>query len=156
MLAKPTNRFFRGRTNFDEDIFWAMVQVLISLTTITFSFTLSFSFKYVSHTHPLTNADTPGVGKGRQVAALFLENWMQGRKKGIWMSASKDLQHDARRDLDDVDAADIPSEALNDMEHGIIHMKAGMAYRHYYPHIKCSHPPTLPFNLPISQTTFSP
>ena len=66
-----------------------------------------------------------GVGKGRQVAALFLENWMQGRKKGIWMSASKDLQHDARRDLNDIDAEDIPSEALSDMSYGKIQLKEG-------------------------------
>lgn len=56
--------------------------------------------------------DGAGVGKGRQIAALFLENWMHGRKKGIWISISKDLQHDARRDLDDVDASDIPTEVL--------------------------------------------
>ena len=57
--------------------------------------------------------DGPGVGKGRQIAGLFLENWIQGRKKGIWLSISQDLQHDARRDLDDVDGTDIPTIVLS-------------------------------------------
>ena len=74
--------------------------------------------------------DGAGVGKGRQIAALFLENWMQGRKKGIWMSISKDLQHDARRDLDDVDAADIPSEALAG-DYGKIQLKEGVLFITY-------------------------
>ena len=74
--------------------------------------------------------DGAGVGKGRQLAGLFLENWMRGRKRGIWMSISKDLQHDARRDLDDVDAADIPSEALAG-DYGKIRLKEGVLFITY-------------------------
>jgi hypothetical protein len=46
--------------------------------------------------------DGAGVGKGRQLSALIYQNWIQGRKKAIWLSASADLSLDARRDLDDV------------------------------------------------------
>ena len=44
------------------------------------------------------------------------------------MSASKDLQHDARRDLDDIGAQDIPSQALSDMDYGKIKPKEGRAF----------------------------
>ena len=43
--------------------------------------------------------DGAGVGKGRQLSAIILENFIQGRKKHIWLSALADLQFDARRDL---------------------------------------------------------
>lgn len=45
-----------------------------------------------------------GVGKGRQIAGLMFENYLKGRVKALWVSISKDLQHDARRDLDDIGA----------------------------------------------------
>jgi len=43
--------------------------------------------------------DGAGVGKGRQLAGIIYENWLNGRKKHIWLSASSDLSFDARRDL---------------------------------------------------------
>ena len=43
--------------------------------------------------------DGAGVGKGRQIAAIVLENWYRGRKKHVWFSALGDLEEDARRDL---------------------------------------------------------
>ena len=43
--------------------------------------------------------DGAGVGKGRQLAAIILENWLLKRRKHIWISAHNDLQFDARRDL---------------------------------------------------------
>ena len=51
------------------------------------------------------------MGKGRQLAALVLENSMAGRRKHIWLSVSNDLAFDARRDLKDLcqDCDDVPS-----------------------------------------------
>ena len=46
--------------------------------------------------------DGPGVGKGRQLAAMVIENWIAGRKRHIWLSVSPDLEHDARRDINDL------------------------------------------------------
>ena len=43
--------------------------------------------------------DGAGVGKGRQLAGLIKENWLQGRTKHIWLSSSVDLFSDAQRDL---------------------------------------------------------
>jgi hypothetical protein len=43
--------------------------------------------------------DGTGVGKGREISGVILDNLMQGRKKAVWVSFSKDLMKDAQRDL---------------------------------------------------------
>ncbi|MEM6838468.1 MAG: strawberry notch family protein, partial [Cyanobacteria bacterium P01_C01_bin.120] len=42
--------------------------------------------------------DGTGSGKGRQVAGIVLDNWLQGRTKALWVSKSDKLLEDARRD----------------------------------------------------------
>ena len=42
--------------------------------------------------------DGTGAGKGRQVAAIVLDNWMRGRKRALWLSQSDKLLENARRD----------------------------------------------------------
>jgi hypothetical protein len=42
--------------------------------------------------------DGTGAGKGRQVAACILDNWLQGRRRNIWVSKNEALLEDARRD----------------------------------------------------------
>lgn len=42
--------------------------------------------------------DGTGVGKGRQIAGIILDNFMQGRKKAVWISKNNDLFGDAVRD----------------------------------------------------------
>ncbi|MHA7772195.1 strawberry notch-like NTP hydrolase domain-containing protein [Roseibium sp. M-1] len=42
--------------------------------------------------------DGTGVGKGRQSAAIILDNWLQGRRKAVWISKSDKLLEDAQRD----------------------------------------------------------
>ena len=42
--------------------------------------------------------DGTGCGKGRQVAAIILDNMLRGRKRALWLSASANLLEDARRD----------------------------------------------------------
>ena len=42
--------------------------------------------------------DGTGVGKGRQSAGIILDNWMQGRRKAVWISKSDKLIEDAQRD----------------------------------------------------------
>lgn len=46
--------------------------------------------------------DGAGVGKGRTIAGLVLENWKMKRRRHLWISIGADLRVDARRDLDDV------------------------------------------------------
>lgn len=42
--------------------------------------------------------DGTGVGKGRQIAGIILDNFMQGRDKAVWVSKNDDLYGDAVRD----------------------------------------------------------
>ena len=46
--------------------------------------------------------DGAGMGKGRQLAGLILENVLAGRRKHIWCTTNIDLKEDATRDLRDV------------------------------------------------------
>ena len=52
--------------------------------------------------------DGVGLGKGRTIAGVIYENFVQNRKRALWISASKDLEQDARRDLSDIQADHIP------------------------------------------------
>jgi predicted RNA methylase len=42
--------------------------------------------------------DGTGAGKGRQVAGIILDQWLQGRRRHIWLSKNEALLEDARRD----------------------------------------------------------
>ena len=42
--------------------------------------------------------DGTGCGKGRQVAAIVLDQWLRGRRRALWLSQSDKLLEDARRD----------------------------------------------------------
>ena len=42
--------------------------------------------------------DGTGAGKGRQVAAIVLDNRLRGRRRALWLSQSDKLVEDARRD----------------------------------------------------------
>ena len=59
-----------------------------------------------------------GVGKGRTIAGLVLENWRRSRKRHLWLTIGTDLRIDSRRDLDDVGATDIPLHPLNKLPYG--------------------------------------
>ena len=42
--------------------------------------------------------DGTGVGKGRQISGIILDNFRNGREKAVWFSVNKDLINDAVRD----------------------------------------------------------
>ena len=42
--------------------------------------------------------DGTGAGKGRQSAAIILDNWLKGRRRAVWISKSDKLLEDAQRD----------------------------------------------------------
>ncbi len=42
--------------------------------------------------------DSTGAGKGRQVAAIILDNMLKGRRRALWLSVSDRLLEDAQRD----------------------------------------------------------
>jgi len=43
--------------------------------------------------------DGTGVGKGREIAGIILDNWNQGRKKALWVTFNGSLFDDAGRDM---------------------------------------------------------
>lgn len=42
--------------------------------------------------------DGTGVGKGREISGVILDNWTQGRHKAVWVSLNDKLFDDAKRD----------------------------------------------------------
>lgn len=68
--------------------------------------------------------DGAGVGKGREVAGIIFNNWMQGRRRALWFSVSADLKVDAERDLADIGADGVPVHALNKLKYGRLDSKA--------------------------------
>ncbi|HNG04323.1 MAG TPA: strawberry notch family protein, partial [Nitrospira sp.] len=46
--------------------------------------------------------DGTGVGKGREISGIILDNMRQGRKKALWVSFNEGLINDARRDFSGV------------------------------------------------------
>ncbi|XP_069550947.1 si:ch73-63e15.2 isoform X2 [Brachyistius frenatus] len=75
--------------------------------------------------------DGAGVGKGRTVAGIILENYLKGRKKSLWFSISNDLKFDAERDLKDIDATNIPVHALNKIKYGDTATSEGVLFATY-------------------------
>lgn len=64
--------------------------------------------------------DGAGMGKGREIAGLLAENYIQGRTKSLWISISSDLKVDAERDLGDcgISTDDVEVVALNKCPYG--------------------------------------
>ncbi len=57
--------------------------------------------------------DGTGCGKGRQVAGLIMAGWGAGQRKALWVSRSKTLIEDARRDWTDLGGAPTDIHALS-------------------------------------------
>lgn len=53
--------------------------------------------------------DGTGVGKGREIAAIIMDNWRRGRKKAVWLSEKQNLVQASERDWTDLggDAKDL-------------------------------------------------
>ncbi|XP_031430609.1 protein strawberry notch homolog 2 isoform X2 [Clupea harengus] len=75
--------------------------------------------------------DGAGVGKGRTVAGIILENYLKGRKRALWFSVSNDLKYDAERDLKDINAPNIPVHALNKIKYGDTATSEGVLFATY-------------------------
>ncbi|KAM9330602.1 protein strawberry notch homolog 2 [Gastrophryne carolinensis] len=75
--------------------------------------------------------DGAGVGKGRTVAGIILENFLRNRKKALWFSVSNDLRCDAERDLRDIDASCIPVHALSKIKYGDTSASEGVLFATY-------------------------
>ena len=62
--------------------------------------------------------DGTGAGKGRQVAAIILDQWLRGRRKHIWISKTETLLEDARRDWVAVGGLALDIQHLNQWKLG--------------------------------------
>ena len=69
--------------------------------------------------------DGAGVGKGRQLAAVVLDNLARGRAKHLWFSTSSDLRHDAQRDLRDLGCHVAVHDGAQELDRGTLGL--GMA-----------------------------
>ena len=67
--------------------------------------------------------DGTGVGKGRQLAGILLDNFRQGQKKAVWVSKNKSLLKDAARDIADLgmDKKSIKSQGKASAKEAIKH-----------------------------------
>ncbi|HLM61455.1 MAG TPA: strawberry notch family protein, partial [Pyrinomonadaceae bacterium] len=57
--------------------------------------------------------DGTGVGKGRELAGIALDNWNQGRQRILWLSINYDLVPSTERDMKGLGASDVPFHTLN-------------------------------------------
>ena len=62
--------------------------------------------------------DGTGCGKGRQVAAIILDQWLRGRRRALWLSQSDKLLEDARRDWTALGGAESDVVALAKVRQG--------------------------------------
>jgi hypothetical protein len=75
--------------------------------------------------------DGTGVGKGRVLAAIILDNWFQKRRRALWLSVNNDLLESTRRDLNDLGAR-IPLARINDYPaDGEIALPEGVLFSSY-------------------------
>ena len=66
----------------------------------------AISYAGQSHSQTLPNGTTrgfflgdgTGIGKGRTIAGMMLDNYNQGRKKAVWVTLNSSLVNDAKRD----------------------------------------------------------
>ena len=62
--------------------------------------------------------DGTGAGKGRQVAAILLDQWLRGCRKHVWISKTETLLEDARRDWVAVGGLALDLQHLNQWKLG--------------------------------------
>ncbi|MBB4000156.1 strawberry notch family protein [Aureimonas pseudogalii] len=76
--------------------------------------------------------DGTGCGKGRQVAGIIMDNWLQGRRKAVWLSKSDKLIEDAQRDWTALGGAASDIVPLSRFRQGAeIRMESGILFITY-------------------------
>ena len=76
--------------------------------------------------------DGTGAGKGRQVAAIILDQWTQGRRKALWVSKTATLLEDARRDWCAIGGVPVDIQPLDAFAFGSdIQMGTGILFTTY-------------------------
>ncbi|XP_041348616.1 protein strawberry notch homolog 1-like [Gigantopelta aegis] len=106
-----------------ENIIDACMLSALQLETIVYSGQRHQNILPSGHRAGFLIGDGAGVGKGRTIAGIIYENYLQGRKRAIWLSVSTDLKVDSERDLRDIGASKIDVHALNKFKYAKISSK---------------------------------
>lgn len=98
--------------------------------------------------------DGAGVGKGRQIAGIMLDNYARGRRRHIWLSTSSDLHLDAQRDLRNIgchinvinncQTLDKEQKVVGlpkDLQEGVLFMCVPAPDWPHNPHLSLNYPP---------------
>jgi hypothetical protein len=76
--------------------------------------------------------DGTGAGKGRQVAGIILDQWLQGRRRHIWLSKNEALLEDARRDWTALGGLALDLQPLSQWKLGVpLTLDAGVLFVTY-------------------------
>jgi predicted RNA methylase len=76
--------------------------------------------------------DGTGAGKGREVAGIILDNWLQGRRRALWISLSDKLLEDAQRDWRALGQESLRVTPLSRFRQGTpIHLADGILFTTY-------------------------
>lgn len=76
--------------------------------------------------------DGTGVGKGREIAGIILDNWLKGRKKAVWISVNAELFPSAVRDWTALSGTKEQMIQLSDFKSGTaVTAKEGVMYATY-------------------------
>lgn len=86
------------------------------------------SVTYAGQRHAMHNQDSTrcgffigdgtGVGKGREISGVILDNYSAGRRRHVWVSISTALYYDCQRDLADLGRANVPVYPLHKLPYG--------------------------------------
>lgn len=76
--------------------------------------------------------DGTGTGKGRQIAAIILDQWLRGNRRHIWISKNETLLEDARRDWSALGGLALDIQSLSQWKLGAsVGMDAGIIFVTY-------------------------
>lgn len=77
--------------------------------------------------------DGTGVGKGREISAIIIDNAMQGRKRAIWISEKKGLIQNAQGDFSDLGMPNMEIQDLGKTKSktGEVKLKHGVLFSTY-------------------------
>lgn len=75
--------------------------------------------------------DGTGVGKGRVLAAIILDNWFQNRRRAVWFSVNNDLMDATRRDLRDLGVSVPLASISEDTPDNPIRLSRGVLFSSY-------------------------
>ncbi|MGK7943448.1 MAG: strawberry notch family protein, partial [Microcystaceae cyanobacterium] len=76
--------------------------------------------------------DSTGVGKGRQLASVLMDNWLKGRSKHIFCTISPKLLEDIKRDWSDIGGKPEQIKSLGEFKQGeAINLSQGIIFCTY-------------------------